>query len=213
MTQTMVTLPYFFAAEVDIRLRKIMTFLDIQLPPKLVFPNFEAEALGGLDQIIMALQVLQNKSKPTRIWLGLPITIRKGKLIMANMQLPNDAVQYFPIFVTNSAGIVEPAIPGDVYSVTLGSPATQSGTGAPLNAVVGTVPATLPDGTVPPLAGAVALVMNALNMLATGVPFEVKDTDGLKVFDGMVDIVADVTPTNIVLGPLAASVPQAVPAV
>ena len=176
-------------------------------------PNpFETQLLADLQQIIDLLKASRVPGAATRIHLGLPITVKKGKLVVLDIELPNDAVQYFPIFVTSEGGVAVPAIPGDTYSVTMGAPASQSGTGAPLNAVIGAVPATLPDGTVPPLAGAVALVLNALNMLASGVPFEVKDADGLKVLDGVVNIVADVTPKNIALGPVAASVPQAVPA-
>jgi hypothetical protein len=112
--------------------------------------------------------------------------------------------------VTNIGGVVEPAIAGDTYSVAMGAPTSQSGTGNPLNAVIGAVPATLADGTAPPNAGAVALVYNALNMLASGIAVTVSDTDGLKVFTETVDIVADATPTNIIVGP-PVDVPQPVP--
>ena len=130
---------------------------------------------------------------------------------MANLELPNDEVEYFPVLVTNSVGTIEPAIAGDTYTPTIGTAATQSGTGPAVGAVMGVVPATDSTGMALPLAVAVDVLLNALNMGATAVPLSISDADGLTVFTTLIDVVADATPTNIILGPLAASVPQPVP--
>jgi hypothetical protein len=162
-----------------------------------------AEALiHRLDKIIA---LLSPKLPPSRIVLGLPLLIRNGK-IMANIELKNDVVEWIPIWTVNSVGTLELAPTGDVFSVAMGAPASQSGTGVPLNAVIGV----MPSGD---MVGAVALGMNALNKLAAGIPITVSDTSGLTVYTNLVDIVEDVTPTAVTLDlPGAVMVPQPVPA-
>jgi hypothetical protein len=162
-----------------------------------------AEALiGRLDKIIT---LLSPKLPPARIVLGLPLLIRNGK-IMANIELKNDVVEWIPIWTVNSVGTLELAPAGDVFSVAMGAPASQSGSGAPLNAVIGV----MPSGD---MVGAVALGLNALNKVAAGIPITVSDSAGLTVYTNLVDIVADVTPTAVTLDlPGAVMVPQPVPA-
>jgi hypothetical protein len=107
---------------------------------------------------------------------------------------------------------IVPATPGDVYSVnsvTMGAPTAQSGTGNPLNAVIGTVPA-LVNGVAPPNAGMVALVYNALNMTFAGVLVTVSDSDGEMAYMETVNGVVDQTPTAIMLGPTV-TMPQPAP--
>lgn len=101
---------------------------------------------------------------------------------MPNFELPNDEVVTIPILTQNSAGVTEPMPAGDVFTVVSSNPAS-------LNAVIGTV------GTPP----APAVVINALVALSPGLSFTVSDSAGLVVVTQIVDIVADVTPTNIVL--------------
>jgi hypothetical protein len=81
-----------------------------------------------------------------------------------------------------------------------------------IGAVIGVVPAVDSTGKALPLAGAVAVALNAMNMLASAVPLSISDTDGLTVFTTLVDVVADATPKNVTIGALAASIPQPVPA-
>jgi hypothetical protein len=206
---TTIELPYVFAKEVEFRVEEIASLLKIGIVP--INADTEAQSLSCLDQIIGVLRSGQSRS----LALGQPITLRNGKLMAPApivYNLPNDAIQYYPIYVRNAGGALEPAIAGDTYSVTLGSPASQSGSGPPLNAVIGAVPATDSTGKALPLAGVPALVFNALNALGTGIPFSVSDADGLTAVTGTVNIVDDPTPVALDLGPLAASIPQAVPA-
>ena len=98
---------------------------------------------------------------------------------MPNFELPNDEVVTIPIMTQNSAGVTEPMPAGDVFTVVSSNPAS-------LNAVIGT-------GTTP------TVVLNALVQLSPGLSFTVSDSAGLGVATQIVDIVADVTPTNIVL--------------
>jgi len=99
---------------------------------------------------------------------------------MANFELPNDEVVTIPILTTNSAGAVEPPPAGDTFTVTSSS--------ASLGVAIGTT-----------AAGGPAVVMTPMVQLSPGISVEVKDSAGLTAWTQLVDIVADVTPTNIVL--------------
>lgn len=172
----------------------------------------EAETPADLGPIVMLLQALQTNNKPTQIVLGQPVTLRQGKLIVTTIvnNLPNDVTVYRPILDANMGGIIVPFIAGDAYSVAMGAPTAQSGTGAPLNAVIGPMPATDVNGVALPNAGATCLIENCLNMTFTGVVVTVTDKSGLTAYVETVNGVADLTPTTIVLGP-AVNFPQAAP--
>ena len=130
---------------------------------------------------------------PTRIALEIP-TIRKKGHVMANYELPNDEVDTITIKTQDASGATVPVPTGDVFSVSSDSPAA-------LNTVIGT-----------DAAGNPALVINGLVQVHPNITVTVKDSAGLTAATLIVDIVADVTPTNIVLDLAAAThVAQPVP--
>ena len=198
--QTTVSIPYQFEAEVLIRLEQILALLHIAPTPTSL--NFEAVVLAGLDEIITFLQAQKTKTKPVRIVAGNRLIVVKGHLMVTTptYTLNNDAIVYTVINVEDAAGTVVPAPSGDTYSITMGPPTAQSGTGNPLNAVIGVVPATLSNGTTPPNAGAPCWIYNALNMTFSGVLVTVSDADGETAYMETVNGVADLAPTTIVAG-------------
>lgn len=114
---------------------------------------------------------------------------------MANFELANDQVTTVPIHTANSAGVMEPAPAGDLFHAV-------SSNLASLNAVIGA------DAT-----GGPAVVMNALVQGSPGITVTVTDDAGLQSFVLTVDIVADLTPTAIMLDVGGAThVAQPVPA-
>lgn len=99
---------------------------------------------------------------------------------MPNFEIPNDQVWSFTIETANSAGTVEPAPAGDVFTAVSSSPS--------LGVAIGT------DAT-----GAPAVIVTPLVQLSPGISVTVSDSAGLAQFVQVFDIVADVTPTNVVL--------------
>lgn len=119
--------------------------------------------------------------KPTQVALELPMRrTKKGKL-MPNYELPNDEVDTITIKTQNSVGTTEPIPTGDVFSVTSDKPAS-------LGTTIGK-----------DAGGNPAVVLTPLVQVSPGITVTVSDTAGLKVATLVVDIVQDVTPTNIVL--------------
>ena len=116
----------------------------------------------------------------TKISLKLPTRTVKGK-IMPNFELPNDEVVTIPIETTNQAGVVEPVPAGDVFTVTSSLPNS-------LGAAIGTT-----------AAGGPAVVLTPLVQASPGITITVSDSAGLAQYVQIVDIVADVTDTNIIL--------------
>jgi hypothetical protein len=115
---------------------------------------------------------------------------------MANYELNDDWVVSIPIVTQNSAGVAEPAPSGDVYTAVSSNPAS-------LNVVVGF----MADGTTP------AVLMNALVQASPGITVTLTDSAGLTQWVQIVDIVADVTPTNLMMDVANAThTTQAVPA-
>jgi hypothetical protein len=100
---------------------------------------------------------------------------------MADFQIQNDLVYTFTIHVENAAGALEPAPAGDTFTVVSSAPTS-------LNAVIGA-----------DAAGNPAVVVNALVAAGTGYTVTTSDSAGLKVATNLFDIVADVTPTQLVL--------------
>lgn len=100
---------------------------------------------------------------------------------MANTLLPNDQILTASIHVNDSAGGMEPAPVGDVFTVVSSHPAS-------LNAVLGV-----------DAAGGPAVMMNALVQTGTGYTVTVSDAAGLTSWTGTFDIVADTTPVAIMV--------------
>lgn len=119
--------------------------------------------------------------RATKIALEIPTRRKKKGKIMANYELPNDEVDTITIKTQNSAGVTEPVPTGDVFSVTSDHPAS-------LGTAIGT-----------DAGGNPALVLTPLVQVSPGITVTVTDSAGLKMATLVVDIVMDVTPTNIVL--------------
>ena len=114
---------------------------------------------------------------------------------MPNYELPDDEVLTVTIKTTNSAGATEPVPAGDTFTVVSSNPAS-------LQAAIGT-----------DAAGNPAVVLTPLVQASPGLTITVSDSAGLAQAVQIIDIVADVTPRNVVLDFAdAVAVPQAVPA-
>lgn len=145
------------------------------------------------DLIVAIANILSGASKPTKIALAIPTITRKG-IVMANYELKNDTVATITIQTVNSAGTVEPYPPGDVFSVT-------SGNAASLGAAIGK------DS-----AGNPALVLTPLVQASPNIMVTVSDSAGLAVAKQLVDIVIDVSDTNVILDLAdATTVSQSIP--
>lgn len=140
-----------------------------------------------------SLAVVLKARIPTRIVLCLPTRTVKGK-IMPNFELPNDEVVTITIETTNSAGVVEPYPSGDVFTAASSSPSLGVAIGADAK-------------------GNAAVVLTPLVQASPGITVTVSDSAGLSSATLVVDIVPDVTDTNIVLDVADAThVSQPVPA-
>lgn len=156
--------------------------------------NILDEIRSELRQLSREIRSLCHTPRATRISLELPLITKKG-VFMPNFELPNDQVATITIKTTDSAGDVEPAPTGDVFSVVSSAPAS-------LNAVIGA-----------DAAGNPAVVLTPLVRVSPGINVVVSDSAGLQQFSQMVDIVEDVAPANIVLDLADAThTAQAVPA-
>ena len=175
-------LPYAFEAEVEIQLFEILALLH--LAPNLTPPNFEAQTISALDQVVAYLKAAQTtKNKPARILLGAPLKLKNGKLTVANIELANDEILIIPILTDDAAGVPVPPPAGDTFSVVSSSPS--------LMAVIDTT-------TLTP-AGTPGVKINATVQVSPGLTFTVSDSAGLTTFVQGVDIVADTTPMAITL--------------
>ena len=157
----------------------------------------QLEIMKLVERMGIELQQVLKQRVPTKIGLKLPTRAVKGK-IMPNFELPNDEIVTIPIETTNQAGVVEPVPSGDVFSVASSS--------ASLGVAIGVVPAGAPG------AGGPAIVLTPLVQASPGITVTVTDSAGLQQWVQIVDIVPDVTDTNIVLDVAnATSVAQPVP--
>ena len=116
----------------------------------------------------------------TLIKLELP-TVTKEGFPMPNYEICNDWISTISIKTTNAGGQVEPLPAGDTFSVSCSNPAA-------LQAAIGT------DAS-----GNPALVLTPLVQNSSGIAVTISDSAGLTQCVQMVDIVSDVTDTNIVL--------------
>lgn len=100
---------------------------------------------------------------------------------MPNFELPNDEVVTITIQTTNASGTVEPVPAGDVFTVVSSNPAS-------LGATVGQ-----------DAGGNPAVVLTPLVAASPNITITVSDSAGLAALTQLVDIVTDVTDTNIIL--------------
>lgn len=129
----------------------------------------------------------------SKIALKLPTRTVKG-IVMPNFELPNDEIVTITIETTNQAGAVEPYPAGDVFTAASSSPS--------LGVAIGT------DAK-----GNPAVVLTPLVQASPGIVVTVSDSAGLSSATLTVDIVPDVTDTNIILDVSDAThVAQPVPA-
>lgn len=140
------------------------------------------------------LSLLEAKQpKATRIVLEVPTVTRKGKIM--NYELKNDTIATIGIKTTDAAGAVVPSPVGDTFTVSSGNPAS-------LGAALGA------DAS-----GNPAIVLTPLVRASPNVVVTVSDSSGLPNVTLIVDIVQDVTPTNVILDTADATLaPQPVPA-
>ena len=138
----------------------------------------------------LARSLIEGLDPPTKIVLAIPRVTRKG-VFMPNFELTNDEVVTVPIQTTNAAGAVEAPPTGDVFTAVSSSPS--------LGVAVVTTPM-------------LALVLTPLVQASPNITVTVSDSSGLAVATQLVDIVPDVTDTNIILNLSGAShVAQPVP--
>lgn len=133
--------------------------------------------------------------RATNIAFELPTVKSKKGMPMPNFELPNDEVVTITIKTTNVVGVVEPIPSGDVFVVTSSKP-TSLGTRVSTDS-----------------AGNPAIVLTPMVQVSPDITVTVTDSAGLTAATLVVDIVQDVTPTNIILDVAdAAHVSQPVPA-
>lgn len=128
------------------------------------------------------------RSPAVRIVLALP-TITKGGISMPNLEILNDTVVTIPIQTQDAEGVVVPAPSGDIFTAASSAPNS-------LGAAI--------SGT--------NLVLTPLVQASPGITVTVTDSSGLVSATQVCDIVADLTPKNIVLDIAAeTTAPQPVP--
>jgi hypothetical protein len=136
--------------------------------------------VAAVNNLLAPLNVHVYATLAARIRLGLPARTKRGKP-MPNFELPNDEVVTITIQTTNSAGTVEPVPTGDVFTVVSSNPTS-------LGATVGV------DAS-----GAPAVVLTPLVQTSPNITITISDSAGLPALTQLVDIVEDVTPSNIIL--------------
>jgi len=150
--------------------------------------------IGAVNNLLSPLHVHVYATLAAHINLCLPARTRRGKP-MPNFELPNDEVVTITIQTTNASGTVEPVPTGDVFTVVSSNPAS-------LGAAVGQ-----------DAGGNPAVVLTPLVQTSPNITITVSDSAGLAALTQLVDIVADVTDTNIILDLADAThVSQPVPA-
>ncbi|HEV2100658.1 MAG TPA: hypothetical protein VGR45_17265 [Stellaceae bacterium] len=152
-------------------------------------------ALSAQFQDLAKILAWANPSPPARIALELPTITTKEGIIVPNFELKNDQVATITIKTTDAAGAVVPAPAGDTFTVVSGTPAS-------LQAAIGT-----------DAGGNAAVVLTPLVDASPGLTITVSDASGLPALSQIVDIVPDLSPTNMILDLADATfAPQAVPA-
>jgi hypothetical protein len=148
---------------------------------------------GQGKRILRLLEGGIGHNPPVRIVLALPTITRNG-VPMPNLELLNDTVATIPIQTQDSAGVVVPPKAGDTFTA------------------VSSLPASLGVAVTPDASGNPTLVLTPLVQASPGISVVISDADGLPQITQLVDIVPDLTPTNIVLNVAGeTTTPQAVP--
>ncbi len=143
----------------------------------------QATIIGLLNELLVyakAIVAYLTPPKPKHIALELPAITKRGKPV-SNYELPSDKVATISIKTTDAGGAVEPYPPGDVFSVTSSAPAS-------LQAAIGA------DAS-----GNPAVVLTPLVQASPNITIVVSDSAGLSQAQQIVDVVVDVTDTNIIL--------------
>lgn len=155
----------------------------------LAFAWFVVGFIAGL----LISTLLRRKPRPVRIALPLPTVTRKG-ILVPNLEILNDTVVTIPIQTQDAAGQVVPAPPGDTFTAA-----------SSLTASLGAAIAADANGNP-------TLVLTPLVQASPGITVTVSDADGLTQAVQICDIVADLTPKNVVLDIAAeTTTPQPVP--
>ncbi len=131
--------------------------------------------------LVFEEEILKHLSLPrraVRIVLAAPEVYTKEGLLL-NLQLKNTEVSKYRILTLDADGAAVPAPTGDTFSVSAPDAASWSVTISAMSD------------------GAPAVQYQPLVRSATNLAFEVKDSAGLTVFDGVADIVTDTTPRAI----------------
>jgi hypothetical protein len=143
-----------------------------------------------LDKILVLVKRIDRElfPSPVKISFALPTITRNGVLV-PNFELKNDTVATIPIVTEDAAGNVVPATAGDTFTAVSSLPASL-GVAVTNN----------------------ALVLTPLVQASPGLTVTVSDADGLTAATLTVDIVPDLSPTQVVLETAdATTVPQAPP--
>lgn len=137
-----------------------------------------------VNQVLAGEQIIEGlfppPSKATHISVELPSIKRKDTGKMANFEINDDWVVTATIKTTDAAGDTEPVPAGDVFSAASSSPSLGVAIGADAN-------------------GNPAVVMTPMVQASPNITVTVSDSAGLAMASFVVDIVPDVTPTNIVV--------------
>jgi len=155
-------------------------------------------ALGAFLAGILFFRLLNRgptHNPAVKLVLALPIiTHKQTGEIMSDIVLLNDTIESVPIQYEDAGGAVVPAPTGDSLTAVSSNPAS-------LGAAIGA------DTNGNPL-----LVLTPLVQVSPGLTVTVTDSSGLPALTRVVDIVADLKATNIVLDDAGATtVSQAVP--
>jgi hypothetical protein len=143
-------------------------------------------------RILHAIEHLERRlfPAPVAISLALPTITRNG-VILPNFELKNDTVASIPVEVEDAAGAVVPTPAGDTFTAVSSNPAS-------LTAII--------------TPGTSTLVLTPLVQASPGLSVAVNDANGLTAVTLVVDIVADLSPTQVALDVAdATTVSQPVP--
>ena len=127
------------------------------------------------------LHLLRKGRRPARIALELPAIRDKKGTVMANFELKNDQVATVTLKTVNDQGAVEPYPAGAIFTA-------QSNDVASLGVAIGV-----------DAGGNPAVILTPLVQASPNQSFTVNGNDGLASVTQIVDIVADNSPTNVIL--------------
>jgi hypothetical protein len=151
--------------------------------------------LGAFIGLLMGLNWPNHRwRRSVKIALSLPTITTKGGTPMPNLEILNDTIVTIPIQTQDAEGVVVAPPTGDTFTVVSSLPNS-------LGATIGA------DSN-----GNPTLVLTPLVQASPGITVTVSDADGLTQAVQICDIVADLTPKNVVLDVAAeTTTPQPVP--